>query len=48
MTPDLSVVIPIYNEEENVANLVREFREALNAWGRSYELILVDDGSTDR
>ena len=48
MTPDLSVVIPIYNEEENVANLVREFREALTAWGRPYELILVDDGSTDR
>ena len=48
MTPDLSVVIPIYNEEDNVANLVKEFREALNAWGRPYELILVDDGSTDR
>jgi glycosyltransferase involved in cell wall biosynthesis len=48
VTPDLSVVIPIYNEEENVANLVKEFREALNAWGRPYELILVDDGSTDR
>ena len=48
MTPELSVVIPIYNEEENVASLVKEFREALNAWGRSYELILVDDGSTDR
>ncbi len=48
MTPELSVVIPIYNEEENVANLVKEFREALGAWGRSYELILVDDGSTDK
>lgn len=48
MTPDLSVVIPIYNEEENVANLVKEFRDALGAWGRPYELILVDDGSSDR
>jgi glycosyltransferase involved in cell wall biosynthesis len=48
VTPELSVVIPIYNEEENVANLVREFREALTAWGRPFELILVDDGSTDR
>jgi glycosyltransferase involved in cell wall biosynthesis len=48
VTPDLSVVIPIYNEAENVANLVREFRDALAAWGRPYELILVDDGSTDR
>lgn len=48
MTPELSVVIPIYNEEDNVTNLVKEFREALDAWGRSYELILVDDGSKDR
>lgn len=48
MTPDLSVVIPIYNEEDNVANLVKELRAALGPWGRPYELILVDDGSTDR
>lgn len=48
MTPDLSVVIPIYNEEDNVTNLVAEFSAALDAWGRPYELILVDDGSTDR
>jgi glycosyltransferase involved in cell wall biosynthesis len=48
VTPDLSVVIPIYNEEANVENLVAEFTAALDAWGRPYELILVDDGSRDR
>lgn len=44
---DLSVVIPIYNEAENVEALCHEFVETLNAWGRAYEILLVDDGSTD-
>jgi glycosyltransferase involved in cell wall biosynthesis len=44
---DLSVVIPIYNEAENVEALCKEFIETLDAWGRSYEVLLVDDGSTD-
>src|SRR5688572_95175 len=44
---DLSVVIPIYNESENLEPLCREFIEALNAWGRSFEILLVDDGSDD-
>ena len=47
MTPDLSVVIPLYNEEPNVAELHRELTAALGAWGRSYELLFIDDGSTD-
>ena len=47
MVPDLSVVIPLYNEEPNVAELHRELSAALGAWGRSYELLLIDDGSTD-
>jgi len=47
MAPDLSVVIPIKNEAANIANLHREFTEALEAWGRPYELVLIDDGSTD-
>ncbi len=47
MTPELSVVVPLYNEEPNVADLHRELTAALDAWGRPYELILVDDGSAD-
>jgi glycosyltransferase involved in cell wall biosynthesis len=44
---DLSIVIPVFNEEENVEPLVREIRQALDPTGKSYEVILVDDGSTD-
>lgn len=44
-TPDFSVVIPLYNEEENLPLLQKEIREALE--GRNYEVILVDDGSSD-
>ena len=47
MAIDLSVVIPIRNESLNLAALYREFTETLEAWGRPYELLLVDDGSTD-
>lgn len=44
---DLSVVVPIYNEVENVGPLCARLREVLSRLGRSYEVILVDDGSTD-
>jgi glycosyltransferase involved in cell wall biosynthesis len=44
---ELSVVIPVFNEEPNIERLYLEFTETLEAWGRPYELILVDDGSTD-
>jgi glycosyltransferase involved in cell wall biosynthesis len=47
VTPDLSVVIPVHNEAPNLEALCREFAEALGRWGRPYEVILVDDGSTD-
>ena len=47
MVPDLSVVVPLYNEEPNVAELHRELTAALGAWGRPYELLFIDDGSTD-
>jgi len=45
---ELSVVIPIRNEEASLRELHREFTETLTRWGRPYEIILVDDGSTDR
>ena len=43
--PDISVVIPLFNEEENVATLQDELRRALS--GRSCEIVFVDDGSRD-
>jgi glycosyltransferase involved in cell wall biosynthesis len=46
--PRLSVVIPIYNEEENVPLLAQEIRQALDPTGILYEVVAVDDGSTDR
>jgi len=46
-TIELSVVIPIRDEAASLPELYREFTERLTAWGRPYELILVDDGSTD-
>jgi glycosyltransferase involved in cell wall biosynthesis len=46
--PDLSVVFPVYNEEENVPILLREIAAALDGRGWSYEIVAVDDGSTDR
>jgi len=44
---ELSVVIPVYNEEENVEPLVGEIEAALSALGKSYEIVIVDDGSKD-
>ena len=44
---DLSVVIPIHNEAPSLADLHRQLTSTLRAWGRSYEIIAVDDGSTD-
>ncbi|MDD2337005.1 MAG: glycosyltransferase family 2 protein [Geobacteraceae bacterium] len=44
---DLSIVVPIFNEEENVAALHGEVVAALEKSAIAYELILVDDGSTD-
>ena len=46
--PNLSVVIPLYNEEENVVPLVRELAAVLDGLGKSAEIVIVDDGSTDR
>lgn len=45
--PEISLVIPVYNEEENLPVLHGEIREAMAAVGRPYEVIYVDDGSTD-
>jgi len=45
--PELSIVVPAYNERENLAPLLAELRAALEGIGRSHEIVLVDDGSKD-
>ena len=45
--PRLSIVIPIYNEEEILRGAVNELREGLETLGHSYEIILAENGSTD-
>ena len=44
---ELTVVIPIRNEAASLVELHREFTDTLTAWGRAYEIIIVDDGSAD-
>lgn len=47
MTLDVSVVVPLRDEERNVEPFHRELSDVLGALGRSYEMIFVDDGSHD-
>jgi glycosyltransferase involved in cell wall biosynthesis len=47
MTPDLSIVIPIRNESPNIQPLYAELTAALLPGGRAFEVIIIDDGSTD-
>lgn len=44
---DISIVVPIFNEEENVESLVAQLTAALEPMGRSYEILAIDDGSND-
>lgn len=45
--PDLSIVVPVYNEEESIAVLYGALTSVLSSLGFTYEIIFVDDGSTD-
>ena len=47
-TPLLSVVIPVYNEEAGLPTLFSRLYPALDGLGRTYEIIFINDGSTDR
>ena len=47
ISPRLSVVVPLYKEEDNVEQLIDELHNALSRYSGEFELILVDDGSTD-
>lgn len=48
MTPYLSVVIPVYNEEANLEALFARLTQALDALGKPYEILFTNDGSRDR
>jgi glycosyltransferase involved in cell wall biosynthesis len=44
---EVSVILPVYNEEGNIALVHQELKQALDGLGRTYEIIYVDDGSVD-
>src|ERR1700730_13877972 len=47
MNPELSIVIPVFNEQQGLRLLFERLYPALDALGRSYEIVFVDDGSSD-
>jgi dolichol-phosphate mannosyltransferase len=47
LTPEISIIVPVYNEAANVAPLVEQVRAAFASEARPWELVLVDDASTD-
>ena len=48
MSPEISLVIPVYNEEDNLIPLYEKIVESLDPAGIGFELILINDGSRDR
>ena len=46
--PAVSIIVPIFNEEENLPHLYGEVVAALEGWRPDFELILIDDGSRHR
>jgi len=44
----ISIIVPLYNEEESLQPLVNEIRKALRPLNTSYEVLLIDDGSNDK
>jgi glycosyltransferase involved in cell wall biosynthesis len=45
---DLSVVLPCFNEEEAIGQVISEVRDGLSSWPGRYEILVVDDASSDR
>jgi polyisoprenyl-phosphate glycosyltransferase len=43
----ISIVIPVYNEAENLSELYHRLTSAAEKWGDDYEVVIVDDGSSD-
>ena len=46
-SPQLTITVPIYNEEQNIAPLYEKVTAAMATLGKTWELVLVDDGSSD-
>ena len=46
--PELSLIIPVYNEEESLPLLFAAIQQVMNSIGKSWEAIFVDDGSRDK
>ena len=47
MDIELSIIIPAFNEQDNITPLYQELNKVLSDLGKSYEIIFIDDGSTD-
>jgi len=45
---EISIIIPVYNEAENIKELFLKIEDVLNKIQKTYEVIFVDDGSTDK
>ena len=45
---DVSVVVPVYNEEDSISEMYGQLTEVLSQLGRTYEILVIDDGSADR
>ncbi len=45
---ELSIVIPVFNETENIKPLIIKLNEVLDKTGKNCEIIMIDDGSTDK
>jgi glycosyltransferase involved in cell wall biosynthesis len=46
--PKYSIVVPLHNEQENVTDLYDRLKAVMEVNGETFEMVLVDDGSTDR
>lgn len=47
-SPDVSIILPVYNEERSLPIVIRDIRRSMEASSFSYEIIVVNDGSTDK
>ncbi|MBN1808693.1 MAG: glycosyltransferase [Planctomycetes bacterium] len=45
--PQVSIVVPVYNEEDSIPELIQRITDAMESTGRPYEIVAVDDGSSD-